>query len=227
MADPTRLRCPGCGNELPITDDADRCSCSMCGSEYVVKRGNGKVSLSQVVLIPKIQTDADTSASELALGSLKVELQEIEERIGERKRELETSGELYRANNSPHETLEALFYGYEGSGQHRQALLLNQVLVRGLHVTRWWLPGFAIFGLGIYLYLGRDFGLANCALLGSLIFLIGWIFFRYMRGELSRVEGELEENARHPKVDRELAQLQKQKSGILLEISRYGSMAKK
>lgn len=79
MADVIKLSCPSCGGKLEITPDIDRFACGYCGTEQIVKRSGGIVSLSPVVdAIKKVEMGVDKTASELALVRLKQEVAELE-----------------------------------------------------------------------------------------------------------------------------------------------------
>ena len=43
-----KLTCKSCGAKLELTDDIDRFSCSHCGTEWIVNRSGGIVSLKEV-----------------------------------------------------------------------------------------------------------------------------------------------------------------------------------
>ena len=49
MADFVSLTCPSCNGKLQIGKDLERFACGYCGTECVVNRGGGIVSLSPVV----------------------------------------------------------------------------------------------------------------------------------------------------------------------------------
>jgi hypothetical protein len=49
MTDFVTLGCPSCGGRLQITSDLDRFACAYCGTEHLVRRGQGVVSLEPVV----------------------------------------------------------------------------------------------------------------------------------------------------------------------------------
>jgi len=73
------LKCTSCGSSLNVSDDMDRFACGFCGTEQVVLRRGGTVSLKPVEeAIAKVQAGTDKTAAELALSRLVVELAEVE-----------------------------------------------------------------------------------------------------------------------------------------------------
>jgi hypothetical protein len=82
MPDFITLTCPSCGGKLKITNDIQRFACVYCGTEHIVKRGEGVISLAPVVEgLKNVQIGVDKTASELAIKRLKEEIVEIEERL--------------------------------------------------------------------------------------------------------------------------------------------------
>jgi DNA-directed RNA polymerase subunit RPC12/RpoP len=78
------LSCPTCGGKLEITENIDRFVCDYCGSEYIVKRGGGIVSLAPVVeSIQKMQSDTNVIRSELAIRRLEKEILDLQKKIDE------------------------------------------------------------------------------------------------------------------------------------------------
>ncbi|MFH1486657.1 MAG: hypothetical protein ABIH46_11345 [Chloroflexota bacterium] len=78
MSDFVTLTCPSCGGKLQITDDIDRFACAHCGTEHVVRRGGGLVSLAPVVEgIQQVRMGVDKTASELAIHRLEKEMPEL------------------------------------------------------------------------------------------------------------------------------------------------------
>jgi lysylphosphatidylglycerol synthetase-like protein (DUF2156 family) len=60
----------------------DRFACAYCGTEHIVKRGGGVISLAPVVEgLKKVEIGVDKTASELALKRLKEEIPQIEAKI--------------------------------------------------------------------------------------------------------------------------------------------------
>ncbi len=75
MADFVSLTCPSCNGKLQIGKDLDRFACGYCGTEFVVNRGGGVVSLSPVVEgLKRVERGVDRTASELAIARLKKEI---------------------------------------------------------------------------------------------------------------------------------------------------------
>ena len=72
------LSCPSCGGKLKITNDIDRFACAHCGTEYIVNRGEGIVSLSPVIEeIKRVRKATDLTATELAIARLEREIDEL------------------------------------------------------------------------------------------------------------------------------------------------------
>jgi DNA-directed RNA polymerase subunit RPC12/RpoP len=69
------MKCSVCGASLRVTPDAGRFVCTQCGSELLVERGGGTLSLKPVTeAISKVQVGTDKTAAELALKRLQGEL---------------------------------------------------------------------------------------------------------------------------------------------------------
>jgi DNA-directed RNA polymerase subunit RPC12/RpoP len=69
------LKCPDCGASLEISPDMDSFACGYCGSQQIVQRRGGTVSLKLVTdAIAKVQAGTDRTASELALQRLEKEI---------------------------------------------------------------------------------------------------------------------------------------------------------
>jgi hypothetical protein len=82
MTDSITLTCPSCGEKLQITSDIIRFACGNCGTEYVVKRGGGVVSITPAGEEPvQVKAAVDKTASELAINRLKGEIEELEREI--------------------------------------------------------------------------------------------------------------------------------------------------
>jgi predicted RNA-binding Zn-ribbon protein involved in translation (DUF1610 family) len=91
MSDYVTLSCPSCGGKLEITSDIDRFACAHCGTEYIVRRGGGLISLAPVTEeIRRVRTGVDKTASELAIARLTSEIAELEEK--KKKRSPEAAG---------------------------------------------------------------------------------------------------------------------------------------
>ena len=72
------LRCQSCGARLEIHDDMSRLACGFCGTEMLVQRRGGTISLNTVEeAIQRVQTGTDRTAAELAIIRLENELQEL------------------------------------------------------------------------------------------------------------------------------------------------------
>jgi predicted RNA-binding Zn-ribbon protein involved in translation (DUF1610 family) len=73
------LKCPSCGSSLDVSSDMERFACGYCGTEQIVLRRGGTVSLKPVEeAISKVQVGTDKTAAELALVRLRGELAEVE-----------------------------------------------------------------------------------------------------------------------------------------------------
>jgi hypothetical protein len=60
----------------------ERFACAFCGTEHIVKRGGGVISLAPVVEgLKKVEIGVDRTASELAINRLKQEISELEGNI--------------------------------------------------------------------------------------------------------------------------------------------------
>ncbi len=82
MADFITLRCPACSAALQITNDIERFACSHCGTEYMVRRGGGIVSLAPMIEgIKNVQIGVDKTASELAIRRLYEEMAALDLKI--------------------------------------------------------------------------------------------------------------------------------------------------
>lgn len=79
MSDYVTLSCPSCGGKLQITSDIDRFACAHCGSEHIVKRAGGTVSLAPLVqAVEQVRVGVDKTASELAIQRLSAELARLQ-----------------------------------------------------------------------------------------------------------------------------------------------------
>ena len=73
------LNCPNCGGKLEVHNDLERFACSYCGSEMLVQRHGGTVSLQRVTeAIAKVQVGTDKTAAELAIVRLERKLEELQ-----------------------------------------------------------------------------------------------------------------------------------------------------
>lgn len=91
MADYISLTCPTCGTKLKITDDMNNFACGHCGSEQIVKREGGAISLAPLVESEKGTNDGvDKTESELAIPRLEKEIKQFESVISEMREKLQT-----------------------------------------------------------------------------------------------------------------------------------------
>jgi predicted RNA-binding Zn-ribbon protein involved in translation (DUF1610 family) len=75
-ADFITLSCPSCGGKLQVSNSIDHFACANCGTEHIVRRGGGIVSLEQVM--GGVKQGVDKTASELAIVRLNKEIAELE-----------------------------------------------------------------------------------------------------------------------------------------------------
>ena len=69
------LNCANCGARLDVYDDMERFACGYCGTEILVQRRGGAVTLKAVTeAIKKVQVGTDKTAAELATVRLRDEL---------------------------------------------------------------------------------------------------------------------------------------------------------
>lgn len=69
------LKCTNCGANLEITSDMNLFACGYCGSQQLVERKGGTISLKKVTeAIEKVQVGTDKTAAELAIRRLSDEL---------------------------------------------------------------------------------------------------------------------------------------------------------
>jgi len=74
------LLCPACGGKLQITNDLERFACMYCGSEHMVRRSGGLVSLAPMVQgLKQVAAGVDKTASELAIVRLRGEIAQLED----------------------------------------------------------------------------------------------------------------------------------------------------
>jgi ribosomal protein S27AE len=74
------LKCPNCGANLGIAPDMTQFACGYCGTEQVVQRRGGTVSLKPVTdAIEKVQAGTDRVAAELAIQRLQQELDTLKQ----------------------------------------------------------------------------------------------------------------------------------------------------
>lgn len=78
------LKCPSCGANLAITPEMDTFACGYCGTQQMVQRSGGTVSLKLIgEAIARVQRGTDRTAAELAIRRLREDLADVE---AERKR---------------------------------------------------------------------------------------------------------------------------------------------
>ena len=72
------LNCANCGGKLEVYDDMDRFACGYCGTEMLVRRRGGTVSLKAVAeAIENVRKGVDKTAAELAIVRLEKERSEL------------------------------------------------------------------------------------------------------------------------------------------------------
>lgn len=82
MTDFVTLTCLSCGGKLQVTNDIERFACSYCGTEHVVRRSGGLVSLAPVIeSLGKVQTGVDKTASELAIRRLREDIKGLKSKL--------------------------------------------------------------------------------------------------------------------------------------------------
>jgi hypothetical protein len=75
MSSIVTLSCPSCNGKLQITQNIDRFACGYCGTEFLVDRGGGIVSLAPVLEgLNRVERGVDRTASELAIARLQKEI---------------------------------------------------------------------------------------------------------------------------------------------------------
>jgi hypothetical protein len=93
MTDFITLTCPSCGGKLQITRDINRFACSHCGTEQLVKRGRGIITIAPVVEeIKKVQKGVDKTAAELAIVRIRKEIIFLTQQKNEFDNKKEPSG---------------------------------------------------------------------------------------------------------------------------------------
>ncbi|MGE5569297.1 MAG: hypothetical protein ACM3S5_09705 [Rhodospirillales bacterium] len=72
------LNCSNCGAKLDIYDDMDHFACGYCGTQLVVRRRGGTVSLRAVEqAIERVRVGTDKTAAELAIVRLEKEREQL------------------------------------------------------------------------------------------------------------------------------------------------------
>jgi len=85
-----KLTCNCCGGKLEITDDIERFSCGHCGTEWLVNRGGGIVSLKSVEdNLEKISSSSEKTAEHSKILANEIRLKKIKEKITELEKNLE------------------------------------------------------------------------------------------------------------------------------------------
>ena len=82
MSEYITLTCPSCGGKLKITDDIERFACTYCGTEMLVRRGEGIISLKPVIdEVKGVRRAADHTAAELAIVRIQKEIDFLNEQL--------------------------------------------------------------------------------------------------------------------------------------------------
>lgn len=101
------LNCANCGAKLDVYDDMERFACGFCGTEMIVQRRGGTVTIKAVTeAIQKVQIGTDKTAAELALARLSRNLVQLNEEVVA----LRTRAELLKTETSNKRGC-ATFYG--------------------------------------------------------------------------------------------------------------------
>ena len=75
-----RLTCNGCGADLDISEDIDRFACSYCGTQHLVERKGGIVTLKSLLdKVGKVHLETTKAAAELAIVRLEKEIAKLNE----------------------------------------------------------------------------------------------------------------------------------------------------
>lgn len=75
MSEFIRLACPSCGGKLQITNDIERFACAHCGTEILVRRGEGIISLKPVIdEVKGVRRATNHTAAELAIARIQKEI---------------------------------------------------------------------------------------------------------------------------------------------------------
>ena len=86
MSESVALTCPACGNTLDIEEDISLFACVRCGSEYVVRRGGGIVSLAPAAENAAQATNgAEQAMVDANVAQMKAEINQIQEALWEEK----------------------------------------------------------------------------------------------------------------------------------------------
>jgi hypothetical protein len=92
-----KLQCISCGGKLEVSPDMERFTCGYCGTEQIVERRGGTISLKGVAqAISRVQAGTDKTAAELALNRLEREL----ESLNNKRARLRTQAENEKKSNT-------------------------------------------------------------------------------------------------------------------------------
>jgi hypothetical protein len=96
MPDFITLTCPACGGKLKVTNDKQQFVCTYCGTEHIIKRDEGIISLAPVVESwKKTQIGIERTASEMAITRLKGEIAELEKEISRVRKKRNSISKYY------------------------------------------------------------------------------------------------------------------------------------
>ena len=113
-----KLSCKSCGAKLELTEDIDRFSCAHCGSEWLVKRGGGIVSLKSVEEdIKKIVSHTEATAENTSIIANDIKMKQIKEDISQLR------DELKKINLNPVKTNPDLNLGNKSSNKIAKMIL--------------------------------------------------------------------------------------------------------
>ncbi len=154
------LSCPNCGGKLEIMPDTERFACKFCGSEHIVRRVDGAVSLAPVVeglkqvaaRFDQALTGSDRAAAEQTIQRLKGEIKDLEAQIEGKKVEV-----------------------HQAAGQAGKVLL--SILLYIIVIAFGLVAAFIFLGLIISLLSGERenflYGIAGLGLVAITIFILG------------------------------------------------------
>jgi hypothetical protein len=78
------LACRACGSSLHVSGEIEQFACGYCGTEFVVRREGGVVSLAPLLGgLQRIQAGVDKTASELAIQRLTARIADLQRGIAE------------------------------------------------------------------------------------------------------------------------------------------------
>ncbi|QYK51074.1 MAG: hypothetical protein KF701_00945 [Anaerolineales bacterium] len=82
MTDFVSLTCQACGSKLEVGNDTDHFACSSCGTEYLVRRGGGIVSLKPVLeSLERIEKYTSRTMNELVTRRLAEDIKRSQSKI--------------------------------------------------------------------------------------------------------------------------------------------------